>query len=1100
MARFHLISGIGGVRGLFRRLAIAALAFFSVDCVALAGNLPGTPVDVHEALSVYLFVPKGAVKNNNGSFELGLGTSDVFPGYVFRYKAYDAAKLAMLKKTPPPPVVTTNEHHSGSKSLQLTIDVPQRAPMMNFRVPYLKDGVERTLTLSFWIKASDPKTRYDIALTGSSGSLKLRNKPMPTKWTRVTGSVTVKDNWPGVRLDIHPGKNTPAKVWIDDVTWSVGKPADYALPAAEILLNPVSRDGIVFQGKKTTISWSVRGASKRAVVTELYLRDGTRGGLTMRLARKKASISPTPSRLSFECPPLPPGEYMLAVVARDASTKEILAQDHQLLAVLTDLRNIPKPVKFAMGGMYAFDEPLGFFHRGINSLDDLYRTNAAIGCRLIRDLHIWEKIEPEYKKRDWPYFDYLMGVAHKYGCGFMFDIPGVPFKIHGGQLKKVKKNGYWPVVHGHLLGLKKKLLDEKNLKEDEFVAINRSDTFWYPEIDYTRAFCKEFMGRYKDKALWVVEYKNEVNAMVPAKINVEKFMSPIYQAMKKAAPNVPVIVNNTGGGGTVYLERLIKVGGLPYMDGFSFHPYAHSILMFGSLENVRMYREYLDKISPDRKLALGQSEIIFLGRSIVQRVLSDWVGGCRWSCGLPWRCFYASIHAAYHGWHDTGPLLPGINGVHLNGINAALSGARLVGSVKRIPRTLIGFFEKTDPGGGKKYVAAVCAEYRPGKALALKSAGLADLRCRAYDICGAPCRPPIIGDILLATDETVYLSCDSPSLFKLLSAAQPEWVNYAQSMTPVPSASPVEKILTGAPPKRNVSVPDHWTCAAMAKAASGQPAENREIRVAPATGNIRLEPVTGKPFMRLATTVYSLNPTVKSLAVSPFGISGLDAFVNGKHVETRKIRPGTRLGEDWIEIPVPLKVGENRLEIVLEAATASPMIAKILLEAPERWRMSDLAGSKPSRVNRTMAPGVSVHASDMAAPPRKGGGVYARMGLDALIIPPGRTDYIVFKGNRKGTPALRFEFVDGEPHVVNGYVIHPRVYWFPQHFEFQGSNDGKEWITLDEVRVRVARKRQVITREFENAKAYRMYRFNFDIKGRTPLIGLKGIRLTERKK
>jgi len=967
--------------------------------------------------------------------------------------------------------------------------------MLNICVPYLGKGVgKRTLALSLWIKASEPGTRYDISVQGAGGSLKRRNKSVPTEWTRITGTLTFENGWPGVRLDIHPGKNTPAKVWIDDVTWSLEKPADYAAPAAEILLTPVSSNGIVFQGKKTTISWSVRGALKRAVVTELYLRDATRGGNTTRLTRKKASISPTPSTLSFECPPLPPGEYMLAVVARDASTKEILAQDHQLLAVLTDLRKIPKTIGFDAGGMFVFDEPLGFFHRGINSLDDLYQVNALVGCRMIRDLHIWEKIEPEYKKRDWPYFDYLMGVAHKYGCGFMFDIPGVPFKIHGGQLKKVKKNGYWPVVHGHLLGLKKKLLDEKNLREDEFVAINKSDTFWYPEIDYTRAFCKEFMGRYKDKALWVVEYKNEVNAMVPAKINVEKFMSPIYQTMKKAAPNVPVTVNNTGGSKFIYLERLIDAGGLRYMDGFTFHPYEHGTLLFDSLDNVRKYRDYLDHLSPRRKLFLGQSEILFLKTFTTQRTLSDWVGGCRCSCGIPWRCLYASIHGAYNKWHDTGPLMPGINGVHLNGINAVLSGARLVGGAKGIPRTLVGFFEKTASGGAKKYVAAVCAEYRAGKALALRSPSLANLRCRAYDICGAECRVPIIGDTLLLSEKTVYLVSDTPNLFKALSATKHEWVNYAQARSPVQGASITNLIMTGTPPSDNVSILDFWKSAPAAKAAPGQSLPAKRVQVSPITGNVRLSP--GKPLVYLATTVYSVKKVMKSLAVSSSGVAGFYLFVNGKSVGKKALPSKTRLGEDWVEFPVPLNAGANKVELFLKTKTANP-IARASIRPLPKWRMANLAGmnSLSQAIDRTFAPGVSVHMDDAKLPSReKSEGAYARIGLDSLLLPPTDVSYIICKGNKKGTPVLRFEFVDGKAYVVNKYVVYPRVSWFPKNFEFQGSNDGSNWTTLDKMRNFISKKRQHIEKSFNNTKPYKMYRFKFDVRTGI-LIAIKGVRL-----
>jgi hypothetical protein len=1068
-------------------------------------KLPGTIVDAYEAVSAYVFIPKGPVKNNNGSFELGLGTADVFPGYLFRYKPYDKARLEMLKKKPPASQVVSDEHHSGAKSLQLILDVPTRTPLVNFRAPFIGlDKQRKKLTLSFWIKASQPGVRANMFISEAQGSLqRLRNKVLATKWTRITGTLESNIDFPGVRLEFSSGKGTATKIWIDDVTWSEDKPEDYKVPKAEILIKPLSRDGIIFKGKKFNISWSLRGASSRGVETALYLRDATRGGITTRLTRKKVSISPTSSQVSFECPPLPPGKYMLAAVARDASTKEVLAQDHQLFAVLTDLRKLPKPVKFGMGAMFVFDEPQGFFHHGINSLDDLYRVNAAIGCRLIRDLHIWEKVEPKYKKRDWPYYDYLMGVADKYGCGFMFDIPGAPFKIRAGRLERRKKEGYWFVARGHLLGLKKQLLDEKNLKEDEFVAINKSDTFWYPEAADTRDFCKEFMGRYKNKGLWVVEYKNEVNAMVPAKINVEKFMKPFYQIMKKAAPNIPVTVNNTGGARLKYLQQLIDAGGLPYMDGYTFHPYEHGMLMFDSLSDVRMYRTYLDKLSPGRKLLLGQSEILFLNTFTVQRMLSDWVGGCRWSCGIPWRCLYASMHGSYNRWHDTGPLLPGVNGVHLNGLNAVLSGARLVGSSKAIPKTLIAFFEKS-VGGKKQYVSALCVEYRAGKALLLKAKGLESLHCRAYDISGAPRSLPIFPEGVLLTEDALYLSCDSPKLFKALSTSNCEWVNYAQAAVSVRELGIANKMLTGTPLKKNMSVLDLWSGGKFAKIVSGGGGVAlKPLPCDSVSGCIWPKSSTGKPLNYITTTIYSEKPCVKSLFMSFHGVSAAVVFLGGKQVKKIVVPAKGSLGENWLGLSIHLKAGANKLELFLKNKIAKP-IAQICLKAPKKARMVDLVGlsSSSSEIERTLAPGVFVHTDDMRGPDQgKARGAFGKLGPASLLLPEKEMDHITFRANKKGNPALRLVFVDDKPRVVDKYVIHPRVSWFPRNFDFQGSNDGKNWTTLDKVRNFVSRKRQHLEREFDNGKGYKMYRFNFDIhKGGTILISFKGVRLIDRKR
>jgi len=98
---------------------------------------PGERVGRTEALDAYFFVPERGIKNNNGSFELGIGTSDVFPGYHYAYWPNHQNLLDNLKHPPPLPATVTEEHHSGAKSLCLTLDNKDRSMLMYMRPPYV---------------------------------------------------------------------------------------------------------------------------------------------------------------------------------------------------------------------------------------------------------------------------------------------------------------------------------------------------------------------------------------------------------------------------------------------------------------------------------------------------------------------------------------------------------------------------------------------------------------------------------------------------------------------------------------------------------------------------------------------------------------------------------------------------------------------------------------------------------------------------------------------------------------------------------------------------------------------------------------------------
>jgi len=1096
--RFRTASETSSGRGLARKagLWIVFLVFGIASTFTTAGDAtrsrgcvqPGKRVGRKEAVEVYLFTPKGKIKNNNGSFELGVGTSDVFPGYQYLYWPYHTNLLENLKHPPPLPDAVVGEHHSGTKSLCLTLDNKDRVMQLHLRPPLIKlEDRAKSMHLSLWIKASKPGATCSFRFFGAGSSLgRYRNKGIDTKWTRIQGTVSVNGDGPGIRMEFGAGAAAPGKIWIDDIVWSF-EDSDYATPSAEILIDPLSRDSLVFVGKPLKFSLKFRGDAGKKVRTELYLRDNIRDGLTTRLMSTQKTLAGKIASESFICPPLRRGIYMAAAVVRDAATGEVIAQDHQRFVVLTDLRELPPPADFVAGGMYIFKEPLGFSSRGVWSMRDMFRINAQLGCRVIRDLHTWEKLEPLYGKRDWAFYDFLMDSASKYKCGFMLDIPGVPFKVGRNGVERARKQKKWYVEkgRGHLMGGKYKPILEKTLKNEDFVALTKNDTFWMPEPSYMKDFCRDFLARYKNRGLMAVEYKNEVSAMVPPDYNVEHIMKPLYPVMKKAAPNIPLLVNNTGGSKLKYLQGLVDAGGLKWMDGFSFHPYDWNTLRFDSLENVLMYRHYLDKVSPGRHMQLGQTEEVFLYSLGIQRVLSDWAGGCCWSAGVPWRSFYGREHASYIGWHNTGPLTPSEFGLFANGMYTVLAGAKRIGCSETVPNTIVASFEKPASGGGKEYVVALCTAYKPGKAMLLTDVKLDGLRCKAYDATGE--RIPIPKGGLILTERPIYISSPDKRVLGLFANPKHKWVYNAHSRVfSEGNAFPVtQELIAGTPPYVVGCIPGDWEVGAGKAGAHGKLLRDESVKLKPCrtlsgSGNLHPKPIAGAEYLYLCSRIWTDGAAGNVVSISACGLRDAALVVNGKRVgKTVVFNKKGRLGVDWTDIPVGLIQGCNKIEVFSRVRAGVRPALRLKIQPSAGNRLAQLLPppvADKALKDLTRAPGILLAShllnggdDDFYNPESK---------LYKLLEDPRLLKYIYYTTNKRNVAEIFIKFADSAPHVIKAYHFQPRFGRFPPAWKFEGSNDGKRWTTLDSVTGYHQRgKNWIYDKKLDNKTPYKQYRF-----------------------
>jgi hypothetical protein len=1053
----------------------------------------GTPVGRAEAAAVYLFSTKRDIRNNNGSFELGLGAANVFPGYHYNHhnKKYSEDALNDIKHPPPKPRIVEGVAYSGRHSLLMESDNNRRSMLIYLRPPYLPPADRRKMIwLSYRIKAEKPGARMGFRNWGPNrGTLgNYRNRRISDKeWTLGQASAGWDGDAPAIRMELTPGK-----FWIDDIVWSVGKPVEYKVPDAEVIIDIISDTSLVFAGDKLSFTWKYRGNTNRNIKTSLYLRDSIRDGNTRLLVTRKGELSGDVKQEVFDCPKLQRGMYMLAAVVRDAATGKILARDLQRFSVIDDLSKLPHTVDFAAGAMYLFNEPCGFTTRGMWSLDGLYKMDSMIGCRIIRVMKDWMDIESIYGKRDWANRDYQMDTAHKYGCGFMCEIPGVPLEMKGDW-----KN------HCHMVS--KKMTSDmvnKAQSESDFIALDPKTSFWMPDVEYMKEFSRTFVERYKDRGLMCIEYKNEVDAIMPAAVNIKQIMSKVYPVMKAAAPDIPIIVNGTGNGRLRYVDDLYKNGGLKCMDGFSFHPYAWATLRQKSLWNVRLYRKRLDEISPDRRLTLAQTEDLWLYKFEMHRILSDWVGGCQFSCGIPWRDYFAKEHS-WFSWHaNSGPIVPGAVGVSLAAMNAVLAGARCVGCVDELSEdTLIGFFEQQLPGQKKQYAVALCAAYKPGRAMCLENVDLSGLDCQAFDDLGEEVVPPAPGEPILLSDRVVYLRSKKKELLDAFAAPKATWVNYAQAHIELPDdALPgMAKIFTGFKAFGQYCALEDWQTCTLADSqlptdASALTTTNCPLY--PSVGNLVLWKKSDKPYNYMQTTIWSRGKVERELKLSSVGIGEVTVFINGKRVK-KALKPSgsDKLGVDWHGVPIELQNGENKIELILNLRDERA-VARIQVSPKGEEQLASLYGSEGASayINRCVTPGVLLSSRRLRGgfddPYHPDGGLYK------LMLNQDMVSYLYFTTDKRHTAEILIEFADGKAHLINEYSFHAHVNRFPHVWRFEGSNDGENWNLLhEELKYNPTRKNMAYKKRLDNQNAYKMYRFVYN--AQPFMLAWKGLKLIE---
>jgi hypothetical protein len=1040
----------------------------------------GSPVNRSEVFEVFSFTPKIENQKLNGSFEVGIGGSNYFPGYRVNYKPYLTEYIEAIK-TPAKIYLDSTEKRTGKVSLCIDCNSAIQEQVFYITPPnFLKNPLNKTQYISFYVKASKKKITQTIQLYGLKNKPKnkfTKNIKLTDEWQKVTLVLESNENdfAPGITLISKSDTKGAYKIWYDDFVWSFDKESEYKSPIAEIVLQPISKNAVIFPNMQVKLNWKMKSQNKD-VETELYIRDVIHNGKTVKVFSKKTLPSNDLIEGSFTLnKKLNPGLYITAIVVRDRATRKILAQDKQLFSVLTNLQKLPPFIGFSSGSMYAFEEPFAYTYYGISSLEEQFLINKLSGTPLIRDLHTWTKFEPNYNRFDWDIFDLKLGFATKYGCSFMYELPELPIKVPRGTIARLKKFPKqtkpfnWILKYGKIQGLKKELLVDNIISKDEYVNLDGKETFWFTDKEKMKNVCRTFLNKYKDKGIKAIEFKNEVNAMVPAKFNIDNYMKPTYPVMKEIVPNTPIMVNNTGGAGLSYFKEIIANGGQKYLDGISFHPYAHSTLKSGSLKDVRMYRNFLDKISPNRHLTLAQTEALSLRDpyDIVQRILSDWVGGCEMSAGVPWRALYSKLHSSKNYWRNTGPLVPSMAAVMLNGMHKVLAGMKLINSAKTPNDILIGLFENNE--GTKEYAAVLCCADNPDSAVLLKGLSEGSLELEFYDETGSK----IIrtkNDSIFITASPLYIKSRDRKLIEKLIKPEYEYINFAQYKKKITSINKTlgvaHQIIFGGEPREITCTIKNYKIEQVSKITADHNIITNKVTLQPSQENLILKGLDKNKYTHLASDVYSQNKTML-FNFSGIGVENITIFLNGEKVlNTKEINAKQELGETWLSQEVRMKDGKNRFDIFIKPSLEQVAL-RTKLTLPEELKLGNFLSSYQLYKDRMISPGVTISFDNMKL--QDGYKIYQLVDFE--------DENVGFRvDNRKLNSAFIFEFDDKRPYKINSYLINPRFARVASNWKFQGSNDKKSWVTLHKENGYTFKKHKQYIAEFNNQTAYKYYR------------------------
>ncbi len=882
--------------------------------------------------------PPASVTNllTNGSFELGLGAEPFYPGWR-------TTKASLpYDKTPSLPVLDSSVFHSGRQSLRLSRAEGKGIAYLDMQSPLLPPN--SATWFSFWAKAGRTGVKLLAGICPPDGKGRTPTAPrllhgdLSTEWQRWQCELPARSGVVPLRLEFSSDRKEPFAVWIDDVSWTLEKPSAPdagARPrvragAVEMVLLPATRNGIHFADKPVALRWSADADRERKVALALKLTDLTRRSDAVVAWSGEAALAPLARQGKIVLPDLKRGAWLAELEARDPGSRALLGVGRERFTVMTDLRGVPPPVDFAAGyhGGIEYGEEIGFNWRGHWSLDEFYATNFQTGFRVQRDIWDWDKIEPDKGRFVWDLMDARIEAAHRNGGTTIICAPHKPLNLPRDKYKAILDNpdageGRWLYKTG--VDISEHGVRSTPMGSSADPA--KRNILLAADPDALAGFMAAVAARYQDK-IDAIEFINEANLFITPKGLIDHYLKPAYPAIKRAAPTLPVLMNQTAdfsADGNGYTGQFLKLGGPGYCDGVFYHPYGVSLLAKRGLRAAKALEQLAaDYSTPDKKLLLGMSEIHglheisreFARGEVVQRALLDWSVGCRWSAGvmLTRNTFYEGSGPRH--WFLRGPFVPGVGAVHMNALHATLGGYRSLGRIELDDNVLIMRFEKPDAKPGEeRYAVAITAAQFPLKTVVLE-ADLRGVGLTAFDPFGEPVTLPSPERLHLPGMDAIYLRSNDLSLFERLRAGRIIWgQNFAGEVEEI-SGDEAEAVIyaTGAPPRkpRTCGVLTRWTLLDKAHAQTDHP-----LPYVVLSG----EPPPEVTWHRARTSIHASQAQEVTLYFNATGPASL-CFNGTDNIDFSKQAYGL-VGRAWQSFTVKLKEGMNHV-LVQVASRGAP--------------------------------------------------------------------------------------------------------------------------------------------------------------------------------
>ena len=876
----------------------------------------------------------------NGSFELGLGAEPFYPGWS---AARETCPLP--EEIPPLPIIDDTQANNGKRSLKFRAIPGNGRAVIEFQTPVLPQDTQSQF--SVWVRANRPGVTFTFGVCpppfkGPLPFVSRINGKLSPEWKKFQCELPKASGVIHLRAEIFSSQNKPFDVWIDDICWTVGKHQQATRSGpVELVLLPATRNGMHFADQPVRLTWSGDADMPRNVELKLILRDLSRNGTETIAWKGKTSLSPEAKQEEIVIGKLKRGAYMAEIKAYDPVSSTLLGIGRERFTVISDLKQVAPPIDFQCGyhGGFGFGPFKAFNWRGAWSPDEFFADWWQTGFRVQRNIFKWKHVEPLEGKFTWAEssMDRYINAAARNGCTTLPCIPAYPFHLKKKDYEKIMKEDQ--LDDGRWLIKKSKDISESSRRSAVMGWSGNPqlrEVLLAPPADALVKFCTAFAERYKDK-ITALEFMNESNLYINPDALLEYYFKPAYPAIKKVAPNLPVLMNQTmdyAEDGNGFTGQFFALGAMKYCDGFTHHPYGQHLLQGNGNEAVRILKQLADKYSlPNKPMQLGMTEIHAIGcRNFirgegVQRALLDWSIGCRWSAGVLLEGFTFYEGGFRDIWFRRGSFIPGVGAVEMNAMFAVLGGSRFLKCVELDDDTLLACFEK--PGKVPLYTVAITAADYPTR-IALLKADLKGLPLKAFDPCGEPMPVPT-GNTIMLSPETLYLQSPDRELFRRFESGKLVWAQKLEDMVEVRINEEINEAMAtgGIPQKKHVScgLIKNWSL--LTSPSPKSKSSPQESGLADNAGNLinpnRAKPVnSSQPYIMLTdkptkgisshyahTVIYSDEAKSTSFEVSATGPTAI--WLNGKMIHDYSAWSRRIVGSHWGKLVMPIRAGMNNI-------------------------------------------------------------------------------------------------------------------------------------------------------------------------------------------